>query len=142
MNKPNLHRVKQKVEQTATGPVEYEAIECDECGYVVPLESVVIPVFPDEIEKKWGFDHNEYFKFEANSDVTVRVYCEDCARHKFDDSVIDKPLHREFIDFAFEKEWRALLTLIFAVYCFWSGLIVAMSGFIVAILALSGILGM
>jgi len=126
MNKPNPHRVKTKTEQTPTGPVEYDAIECDECGYDVPLESAVIPVFPEEVSRSTYVHDGNRFTVSTNGDATIRVYCQDCAEVKFDEGVLDTPLHRDFINFAFGNEWKSLITIIIALYCFASGVLFAM----------------
>jgi len=122
------HKITTETEQTVTGKIEYDAIECDECGYVVPLDNVVTCLFPESVTKKW-MRGGDYFKVLSEDDTTLRVYCQDCAEHKFDKNVLEQPVHKKFLEFVFDNERSDLFYIVmFILTCYFviSGFIVAM----------------
>ena len=123
------HKITTETEQTATGEVEYDAIECDECEYTVPLDSVVTCLFPESFEEKSSMNHPYRYMVEgSDGNGTLRVYCQDCAEHKFDDGVLEQPVHKKFLEFVFDNEssdWFVITMVVFTCYFVISGLIVA-----------------
>ena len=123
------HKITTKTEQTATGEVEYDAIECDECGYTVPLDSAVTCMFPESVDKNWVMGGTyRYVVDSSDGNGTLRVYCQDCAEHKFDDGFLEQPVHKKFLEFVFGNERSELFVItMFLLTCYFviSGLIVA-----------------
>ena len=103
--------VKEKTESVVDGEVTYEAVECNHCGYDVPIDSSTCFVTSDVFSTVYLGRGDRDYKIRHSDNVGSFAFCPICTESLFGDDVLKGNYDEDFFKWAATgpKKWKVLL---------------------------------